>query len=66
MEERRQIATLWSELRSCSRFQCHETIELATTAAAAARTVAGSAVSPPHINAALFTRKGHERGTRRW
>ena len=58
MEERRQIATLWSDLRSCSRFRCHETMELATTAATAARTVVGSAVSPPHINAALLTRKG--------
>ena len=66
VEERRQIATLWSELRSCSRFRCHETMELATTAATAARTVAGSAVSPPYINAAISAGKGHERGTRRW
>ena len=66
MEERRQIATLWSELRSCSRFRCHETMEPATTAAIAARTVVGSAASPPHINAEVLAGKGHERGTRRW
>ena len=66
MEERRQIATLWSDLRSCSRFRCHETMESATAAATAARTVVGSAVPPPHINAEVLAGKGHERGTRRW
>ena len=63
MEERRQIATLWSDLRSCSRFRCHETLAPATTAATAARTVVGSAVSPPHINAEVLAGKAHERGT---
>jgi hypothetical protein len=66
VEERRQIATLWSELRSCSRFRCHETIAPATAAATAARTVVGSAASPPHINAEVLARQGQERGTRRW
>ena len=66
MEERRQIATLWSDLRSCSRFRCHETMTPATAAATAARTVVGSAASPPHINAEVLAGKGLERGTRRW
>mgnify|MGYP006900104092 FL=1 len=66
MEERRQVAMLWSDLRSCSHFLCHETTPPVATAATTAKTVVGSAVSPPHINAALLTRKGHERGKRRW
>jgi len=57
VEERRQIATLWSDLRSCSRFRCHATMTPATAAATAARTVVGSAASPPHINAATIAGK---------
>ena len=66
MEERGQVAMLWSDLRSCSHFLCHETTPPVATAATTAKTVVGSAVSPPHINAAIIARQGLERGTRRW
>ena len=58
MEERRQVAMLWSDLRSCSHFLCHETTPPVATAATTAKTVVGSAVSPPHINAEVLASKG--------
>ena len=60
MEERRQIATLWINLRTCSHFWCHQTMKPATRAATVARNVVGRAVSPPHINAAINARQGLE------
>ena len=58
MEERRQIATLWINLRTCSHFWCHQTMKPAIRAATAARNVVGSAVSPPHIYAEVLASKG--------